>query len=134
MKRFVAFLLLFFGALSSLAPAGAAQVKLNEMIADPNSDWDGDGVVNSKLDEWVEIINTSSNTVDLGVYRITDLSAGKAFRFALSGTIAPGQTRVIFGAEVVAWQNANSVSAFGFSLNNGGDTGYLYRRGSDPGI
>jgi hypothetical protein len=127
MKRFVAFLLLFFGALSSLAPAGAAQVKLNEMIADPSSDWDSDGLVNSKLDEWVEIINTSSNTVDLGVYRITDQSAGTAFRFALSGTIAPGQTRVIFGAEVVAWQNANSVSAYGLSLNNGGDTVYLYR-------
>ena len=127
MKRFVAFLLLFFGALSSLAPDGAAQVKLNEIIADPNSDWDSDGVVNSKLDEWVEIINTGSNTVDLGVYRITDQSAGKVFRFALSGSIAPGETRVIYGTQVVAWQTANGVSAFGFSLNNSGDTVYLYR-------
>ncbi|MCK4773185.1 MAG: lamin tail domain-containing protein, partial [Candidatus Krumholzibacteria bacterium] len=74
-----------------------------------------------------EIINTGSNTVDLGVYRITDQSAGKVFRYALSGSIAPGETRVIYGTQVVAWQTANSVSAFGFSLNNSGDTVYLYR-------
>ena len=127
MKRFVAFLLLFFGALSSLAPDGAAQVKLNEMIADPNSDWDSDGVVNSKLDEWVEIINTGSNTVDLGVYRITDQSAGKVYTNAISYSTSLGETRVIYGTQVVAWQTANSVSAFGFSLNNSGDTVYLYQ-------
>lgn len=127
MKKFVAFLLLFVGALSSLAPAGAAQIRLNEMVADPNSDWDKDGAVNSKLDEWVEVINTGAAPMDLGQFRITDLSAGKAFRFALSGTIAPGETRVFYGAEVVAWQTANGVSAFGFSLNNAGDTVYLYR-------
>jgi hypothetical protein len=125
--RYVAFLLIGFLALSSLAPSSAAQIKLNEILADPNSDWDGDGTTNSKLDEWVEIINTGSASVDLGSYRITDDSAGDSWRFALSGTLAPGAIRVFYGAEVVAWQTANGVSAFGLSLNNSGDTVYLYR-------
>lgn len=127
MMRFVAFLLLFAAALSTLAPAGAAQVKLNEILADPGRDWDGDGAVDSKLDEWVEIINAGPAAVDLGSYRITDASAGQSFRFALSGNLAPGETRVFYGAEVVAWQSANGVSAFGLSLNNSGDTVYLYQ-------
>jgi hypothetical protein len=135
MKRFVAFLLLFFGILASLAPAGAAQIRLNEILADPDSDWNGDGTVHSKLDEWVEIINAGPDPMDLGLFRITDLSAGRDFRFALGGTLAPGETRVIYGAEVVAWQNANGVSAYGFSLNNSGDTVYLYRvSGSDTTV
>lgn len=125
--RFVAFLLLSVATLSIMAPAGAAQIKLNEILADPARDWDGDGAVNSKLDEWVEIVNDGTAAVDLGAYRITDQSAGKEFRFSLSGTIEAGETRVFYGNEVVAWQNANGVSAFGLSLNNSGDTVYLYQ-------
>jgi hypothetical protein len=125
--KFVAFLLLFLAALTSLAPDGAAQIKFNEILADPNSDWDGDGAVNSKLDEWVEIINDGAAAVDLSAFRISDLSAGTDFRFGLSGTLGPGETRVFYGTDVVAWQNANGVSAFGLSLNNSGDAVYLYR-------
>jgi hypothetical protein len=113
--RFVAFLIPFVLAIATLAPAGAAQVLLNEILADPNSDWDGDGAVNSKSDEWVEITNTGSTTVNLG-----DCNLG------------PGETRAFLGAEVVVWQEANGVSTFGLSLNNSGDTVYLYRiAGSD---
>jgi hypothetical protein len=125
--RFVAFLIPFIFAIAALAPAGAAQVLLNEIVADPNSDWDGDGTVNSKSDEWVEIINTGSSAVNLGAYRISDASAGMDFRFALNGNLGPGETLVFFGAEVVAWQEANGISTFGLSLNNSGDTVYLYR-------
>lgn len=127
--RFVAFLLPFVFVFAALAPAGVAQIKLNEILADPNSDWDGDGSVSSKLDEWVEVINTGGSSVDLAAYRITDASAGVEFRFGLSGTLSPGEKRVYYGAEVVAWQSANGVSTFGLSLNNAGDTVYLYRIG-----
>jgi len=133
--RIVAFFVPFFVAITVLAPAGAAQVVLNEILADPNSDWDGDGAVSSKLDEWVEVINAGSGSVDLGLYRITDASAGIEFRFALSGTLAPGETRVFLGAEVVAWQSANGVSTYGLSLNNAGDTVSLYRiSGTDTSV
>jgi len=135
MMRFVAFLLPFVFAFAALAPAGTAQVLLNEILADPNSDWDNDGALSSKLDEWVEVVNTGSSTVDLAAYRISDASAGTEFRFGLSGTLPPGGTRVFYGTEVVAWQSANGVSTYGFSLNNSGDTVYLYRiAGADTSV
>jgi hypothetical protein len=124
--RYVAFLFVAIFALSSLAPAGVAQIRLNEVLADPVSDWDGDSVTGSKNDEWVEVTNVGASAVDLSAYRLSDLSAGTDFRFALSGTLAPGESRVFFGSEVVAWQSANGVGAFGLSLNNSGDTVYLY--------
>lgn len=133
--RFVAFLLPFVFVFAALAPSGAAQIKLNEILADPASDWDNDGSVSSKLDEWVEVINTGTSTVDLAAYRITDASAGTEFRFELSGTLPPGETRVFYGSEVVAWQGANGVSTYGLSLNNSGDTVYLYRiAGADTSV
>ena len=124
--KYVAFLLVALSAITSLAPTGAAQIRLNEVLADPARDWDGDGQVSSKLDEWVEIVNIGSSSVDLSRYRISDASAGIDWRFALAGTLAPGAVRVVFGSEVVAWQSANGVGQFGFSLNNGGDTVSLY--------
>lgn len=132
--RYVAFLLVACATLFLFAPEGASQVKLNEILADPNSDWDGDGQVTSKEDEWVEVMNIGSSTVDLSAYRITDESAGTDFRFALSGMLAPGEVKVFFGSDVVAWQTANGVSAFGFSLNNGGDTVYLYQVGGSTSV
>lgn len=124
--RYVAFLFVTVLVLSSLAPDSVAQIRLNEILADPGTDWDGSGEIDSKNDEWVEIANTGTSSVDLSTLRLSDLSAGTDFRFALSGTLAPGQVRVVYGSEVVAWQQANGVSAFGLSLNNSGDTVYLY--------
>jgi hypothetical protein len=124
--RYVAFFFAVVFALASLAPEGAAQIRLNEIVADPDSDWDGDGATGSKEDEWVEVTNIGGSTVDLSTYRITDLSAGTDFRFALGGTLAPGAVAVFYGSTVVAWQQANGVSAFGLSLNNSGDTVFLY--------
>lgn len=126
MMRYVAFFLVALCAISSLAPAGAAQIRLNEILADPASDWDGDGEVDSKLDEWVEVINVGTSTVDLSRFRLSDESAGTEWRYVLGGTLAPGEVLVIYGSQVVAWQNANGVAAFGLSLNNGGDTVSLY--------
>jgi hypothetical protein len=114
---------------ASLAPETAAEVRLNEILADPVTDWNGDGNVDSKLDEWVEIVNTGTAAVDLSTYRISDASAGEAFRFALTGSIAPGEVKVYFGSDVVAWQAANGVAQFGLSLNNAGDTVSLYEVG-----
>lgn len=124
--RYVAFFFAVVFVLSSLAPIGAAQVRLNEILADPDSDWDGDSITDSKADEWVEVTNIGGSTINLADYRLSDLSAATDFRFALSGTLAPGEMAVFMGSAVVAWQQANGVSAFGLSLNNSGDTVYLY--------
>jgi hypothetical protein len=72
------------------------------------------------------VANVGGSTVNLADYRLTDASAGTDFRFALSGTLAPGEVAVFMGSAVVTWQQANGVSAFGLSLNNSGDTVYLY--------
>lgn len=133
--KYVAFFFSCLIVMGAFASEGAAQLHLNEILADPDTDWNGDGIVDSKLDEWVEIVNTGPATVDLSTYRISDASAGESFRFALSGTIMPGEVRVYFGSEVVEWQAANGVSQFGLSLNNGGDTVTLYQvNGTDVSV
>jgi hypothetical protein len=133
--KYVAFFIACLMVLAALAPQGNAQVRLNEILGDPVTDWNGDGGVDSKLDEWVEIVNVGTATVDLSRFRISDASAAESFRFALSGTLAPGEVRVYFGSDVVAWQAANGVGQFGLSLNNSGDTVLLYEvNGADISV
>lgn len=124
--KFVAFFSLLFLSIF-IAGICTAQVCLNEILADPASDWDGDGEVDSKTDEWVEIINTGSTTIDLANFRLGDISGGYDWRYAFSGTLAPDEILVVYGSQVVQWQSENGVSTYGLSLNNSGDTVYLYR-------
>jgi hypothetical protein len=124
--KFVAFFCLLFLSIS-IAVTCTAQVCLNEILADPASDWDGDGEVNSKTDEWIEIINTGSSTIDLANLRLGDISGGYEWRYAFSGTLDAGEILVVYGSQVVQWQRDNGVSTYGLSLNNSGDTVYLYR-------
>lgn len=124
--KYVAFFLFCVLSLAALVSTSAAQIRLNEMLGDPVTDWNGDGTVDAKLDEWVEIMNIGTTAVDLSRFRISDASAGTAFRFALSGTLGPGEVKVYYGSDVVAWQAANGVAQFGLSLNNSGDTVFLY--------
>ena len=133
--KYVAVFLSVILCVMMLATASAAQVHLNEILADPGTDWNGDGTVDSKLDEWVEVINIGTSPVDLSKFRISDAAAGTAFRFAMTGSLAPGEVKVYFGSDVVAWQAANGVSTLGLSLNNSGDTVFLYEvGGADPDI
>ena len=104
-------------------PAGAV-VQINEILADPATDWDHDGTVDYKLDEWIEVINLGTEPVDLRDYWVRDESADEP-RFNLSGVLDPLETAVFYGSDAVAWQAAAGVSTAGFSLNNGGDTLYL---------
>lgn len=133
--KYVAFFIFCLIVLATFASEGFAQVRLNEILADPDTDWNGDGSVDSKLDEWVEVVNTGTSSVDLSRFRISDASAGESFRFALSGMISPGEVRVYYGSDVVAWQAANGVAQFGLSLNNAGDTVSLYEvNGADISV
>jgi hypothetical protein len=110
----------------ALCSEAAAQIRLNEILADPASDWDGDTSVSSRSDEWVEIVNVGTATVDLSSYRLGDLSGGTAWRYGFSGFLAPGAVVVVYGSEAVAWEQNNGYPAFGLSLNNGGDTVFLF--------
>jgi len=50
------------------ATAASAQIAINEVLGDPARDWDGDGTVDVRGDEWVEIVNLGEQSVDLQDY------------------------------------------------------------------
>jgi hypothetical protein len=110
------------------APAGA-QVVLNEILADPATDWDGDGAVDAKLDEWIEVYNPGDTSVYLTEYWVRD-GLGDTPHLNLFGRLDPGQTAVFYGHHALAWQQENDAGTSGLSLNNSGDTVQLLR--ADP--
>jgi Lamin Tail Domain len=112
------FLVLAIVGAGSLSPA---EVLINEVLADPAQDWDGDGSVDFMGDEWIEILNTGHEPVNLAEYWLRD-GLGDLPHLHLDGILEPGAVRVLFGSQAMAWQVANGGGAIGFSLNNGGDT------------
>jgi hypothetical protein len=115
-----------FGSFVAVAPCGA-QIRINELLADPGFDWNGDGTAQSKEDEWVEIVNAGTTTVDLDSLRLSDAGTTIAFRFGFSGTLAPGHVLIVYGSDSVAWEAANAAGSAGLSLNNAGDTVRLWQ-------
>jgi hypothetical protein len=103
---------------------------INEILADPASDWNGDGIVDLKTDEWVEVRNVSPDPVDLSTYWLRD-DTGDELHLQLFGQLAPDAVAVFYGSDAVAWQVAQGLSTTGLSLNNGGDVVRLLR--SVPG-
>jgi hypothetical protein len=66
-----------------------ACLKLNEVLPAPGSDWDGDQESNSKLDEWVEVINGSGSSCDLSDYVLLS-GDGRQPVYGFSGSIVSG--------------------------------------------
>jgi len=112
--------------LSLFAPPVAAELLLSELLSGPAMDWDGDGAVDSKLDEWVEIVNTGPFPESLENLFLRD-GTGTAYHFGFSGQLLPNEVVLVTGADAVAWQAANDAGSSGLSLNNGGDTITLLR-------
>jgi hypothetical protein len=52
-----------------LVPFARAEIgdglRLSEILAGPARDWDGDGVYDSRGDEWVEVVNHGAGPVEL---------------------------------------------------------------------
>jgi len=117
-------LLMLFGH----AATASAQEPLiiNEVLADPASDWNGDGEVDFKGDEWVEVRNVGSVAIDMSTYWLRD-DTGDEIHLQLFGMIAPGDVAVFYGSDAMAWQAAQGMSTSGLSLNNGGDIVRLLR-------
>jgi lamin tail-like protein len=114
-------------ALAALAVPAHAQgpLRLNEFMAGPARDWDGDGVFSSRDDEWIEVVNTGGSPLDLPAFLVTD--GDSIPRLALSGTLPPGGHLVLTGRQSYDWERANGYPAFGFSLANGGDRVILWQ-------
>lgn len=125
------------GAILLLALPGPAAAQLDdpmfisEVLADPASDWDGDGVVDFKGDEWIEIQNNGDEPVDLSDWFVRD-GLGEEPHLRLSGTLAKGEAAVFYGSDAVAWQAEMGMSTVGLSFNNSGDLIQLLRVYQSP--
>ncbi len=102
-----------------------ADVVINEILASPSIDWDGDGGYYYRDDEWVEIFNRSGAPVNLDGYRLSD--ADTTWRYAFSGVLQAQGHLVVFGSQSYAWERANGYPAYGLSLSNSGDTVRLWK-------
>lgn len=124
--RFFISLTVFSCTVVVFVSSGQAQVYLNEILADPARDWDGNGAQHYRDDEWIEIINLSDSPVDLSCYRIADGEEEPVWRYGFSGVLDAGGARVVYGSESVAWEEAFGFPIYGLSLNNAGDRVSLY--------
>ncbi len=77
-----------------------SQIIINEIHADPatgiEGDANGDGIRDASQDEFVELYNTSSNSINLAGWTISD-EFGVRHTFAATTTIPPQGTIVVFG-------------------------------------
>jgi len=116
----------------TIEDAGNRALVINEFLADPPDgpmgDANGDGVRSSSQDEFVEIVNTSSQAVDISGYTLSD--SDQVRHVFSQGTIVPaGEAVVIFGggAPKGSFGNARNnglvftASSGGLSLGNSGD-------------
>ncbi len=117
--------LALFAIACVLVPRSSAQIVINEVLADPAQDWDGDGTLDFRGDEWVEILNLGNDTVNLADYWLRDDSS-RLPDYGLSGLLMSGQAKVVYGSDVTAWQHDQGWLETGFGLNNsGGDRVFL---------
>lgn len=114
-----------------LAAPALAALELSELLADPVTDWNADGALSSRDDEWIEVTNTGPGTLNLADYFVRD-ALGTEPHLRLSGTLLAGQAAVFYGSHAVAWQQASGLTISGLSLNNSGDTVELWR--GDPQV
>lgn len=127
-KLFLFFIPFLAFSISVTVPVSVsrAQVLINEFLADPARDWDGDGQVSFRDDEWVEIVNYGESAVDLSGYLLTDGEGEPVWRYGFSGLLEPGHVRVVYGSDSRAWEQSEGFPVYGLSLNNTGDRLALY--------
>jgi hypothetical protein len=121
--------------LGAAVPPGPAfpEVLVNELMADPAGDWDGDAVYNARDDEWLEIVNTGPAPAALEEYRLA--GADTSWRYGFSGTLGVGEVAVVYGSQSYQWEQANGAPQYGLRLANAGGTIALWRfTGGDSAV
>ncbi len=115
-------------------PLPRGPVIINEILADPPvgdaGDANRDGFRSSWEDEFVELVNWTGYTVNLGGSSLSDDSEIR-YTFEHPFYVAPGQAVVVFGGGVPAGDFGGSRVVkigipWGLSLTNGGDTVTLH--------
>ncbi len=74
-------------------------VVMNEVLFDPSGagDANGDGTIDFRSDEFVEFINISGSTVDIGDWTLHNETDSVIFTFPSGTTLQPGELCVVFG-------------------------------------
>jgi hypothetical protein len=105
--------------------ASPPSLVINEILADPDGttgDANGDGTVDAEDDEFVEIINISGSTINLGGYTLRD-GFDTRHTFADPTDLPAGHSITVFGGgtptNIPGFSVVASSGALG--LNNGGD-------------
>ncbi len=125
------FLILMIVGLPQLAAAGLC---INEIMADPSSDWDGDGIYNYRDDEWVELYNAGPGHIELSEYSLSDDTGLWTYGFEPGEGLSVGEAIVIYGSQSLLWQQANGVSSYGFKMSNDGDAVVLWQIASSDTV
>lgn len=116
--------------LGAVALPAHADVVLNEIFArptDPGGDTNGDGLVHSGNDEFVEILNMAAAPVDISGWSLWD-GGGARYAFAAGSLLDAGQALVVFGGGTPPASLGGSLAltaSAGLSLNNSGETVFL---------
>lgn len=105
-----------------------AGMMINEVLASPlkpNGDANGDGTINGREDEFVELFNASNEAIDISGWMVAD-SVMTRMVFPAGTTVAPGQPVVVFSGGIeTAFSGLDGVVVFvapsGLVLNNTGD-------------
>jgi uncharacterized protein (TIGR03437 family) len=136
------------GEVSARAQLNVSPLKIifNEILADPPEgaagDANRDGTRSSAQDEFIELVNASTNDFDLGGYQITVRGGNGAdavrHTFAAHTIVAPGTAIVLFGGSQGSTFNPThpdfagaltlTASTGALSLTNGGSTVKLLDR------
>lgn len=103
-----------------MACQAEAVIVINEVLADPAGDANGDGTISSTKDEFVELLNTGAASVSLTGWQLAD-ALNVRHTFAEAAVLGPGQFFVVFGS---------SASTGTLSLNNSHETLTLLDAGS----
>ncbi|MBN1559978.1 ExeM/NucH family extracellular endonuclease [candidate division KSB1 bacterium] len=105
-----------------------AALVINEILADPDAqqgDANGDGVVDTADDEFVEIVNSSNGDVDLSGWSLADASSVRHV-FADGTILHKGGALVLFGGGSPSGDFGGALvqtaSSGSLGLNNSGDT------------
>lgn len=101
----------------------AQDLIINEIHADPHStegDANGDGVVSSDDDEFVELINNSGASLDISSWTLSD-GIGVKHTFPASTIIPAGETIVVFGGGTPTNIPGIVQTTTTLGLNNTGD-------------
>ena len=73
MKRWAVGVAVFvIGVGGNWPPEAAAAILINEVLADPAGDANGDGSVHATRDEFVELVNTDAADVSLASWTLSD--------------------------------------------------------------